>query len=683
MIPNVKDRVLESNGVVSSGMFGISYADSAHIMTILRDTLYSDKILAVLREYASNAWDAHRSVGKGDVPIKVTMPTRMDQTLQIRDYGPGLSHDDVFKIYTQYGASTKRSDDNSVGMLGIGSKSAFAYADSFTITSYHAGMARTYVAALDESEKGIINLLSEEPSDETGVLIQIAVKSSDIYEFNSKAEGLFKYFTPRPEINLSLPDLPHNEVKLANGIIFNENENDAYYYTSNWVAVMGCIPYKINLDQLKPNGDSDIGAAEFLRKMSGVLYFNIGDIQISASREELKYSDSTRKALIDKLTSIVDEYVQATMVKISTEATSNWHKRILLSSLYKYKLNIPNLYSDMSGMYVQFTDMPATCIVERDRKPSVKMSVLPQSRFIIKDDKRPLIGFNLTEHDYVMRPAPGTQLAVAVADFDKYLSSLKIDGITITKLSDMKWEMPRHGSGIKTTNAKHKMSMFRFNYTGFSAPYSKNWESITHIPDSKDVFVVLHNFQPVGSKLHEYWRTDSSILKSFGVSIPDIFGYKTTKTRPVDITQCVGTHYDVWAEQTIKSLLVGNVLNNLNIDAWAGLLERGYYHNESKDPERLKLLEDKLGVNHAITLAYSRHLKAVSELSTIDRADMTRMHQLQSRMDSTWFRSEASIAMDSIVASYPLFAAADSSIECLFTDLSDHWINYIKMCDNS
>lgn len=30
-------------------------------MTILRDTLYSDKVLAVIREYSANAWDAARS----------------------------------------------------------------------------------------------------------------------------------------------------------------------------------------------------------------------------------------------------------------------------------------------------------------------------------------------------------------------------------------------------------------------------------------------------------------------------------------------------------------------------------------------------------------------------------------------------------------------------------------------
>ena len=120
MIPNTKHRALASSGVAATGEFGISRGDESHIMTILRDTLYSDKILAVLREYSSNAWDAHRAVGKNTLPIKITLPTEMTPTLSIRDWGPGLSANEVFNIYTQYGASTKRDSDKEVGMLGIG-----------------------------------------------------------------------------------------------------------------------------------------------------------------------------------------------------------------------------------------------------------------------------------------------------------------------------------------------------------------------------------------------------------------------------------------------------------------------------------------------------------------------------------------------------------------------------------
>ena len=122
MIPAVQQRILISSGVEDQASFGISHGDQAHIMRILRDQLYSDKVLAVLREYSSNAWDANRMVGRGNIPIEVNLPTLMQPYLSIKDFGPGLSRDDVFNVYTQYGASTKHDSNIAVGMPGIGSK---------------------------------------------------------------------------------------------------------------------------------------------------------------------------------------------------------------------------------------------------------------------------------------------------------------------------------------------------------------------------------------------------------------------------------------------------------------------------------------------------------------------------------------------------------------------------------
>ena len=61
MIPVQTQRSVETSPTVASASFGISQNDVAHILTMLRDTLYSDRVLAVLREYAANAWDVHRA----------------------------------------------------------------------------------------------------------------------------------------------------------------------------------------------------------------------------------------------------------------------------------------------------------------------------------------------------------------------------------------------------------------------------------------------------------------------------------------------------------------------------------------------------------------------------------------------------------------------------------------------
>jgi len=113
MIPNNAARKVESSGMLAEGKFGISMKDQAHILAILRDRLYTNKVLAVLREYGSNAWDAHREAGKEGLPIKVSLPTEIEPALIIRDWGPGLSEEDVFEVYVKYGASTKRGSNTN------------------------------------------------------------------------------------------------------------------------------------------------------------------------------------------------------------------------------------------------------------------------------------------------------------------------------------------------------------------------------------------------------------------------------------------------------------------------------------------------------------------------------------------------------------------------------------------
>jgi len=150
----------------------------------------------------------------------------------------GLSVDDVFTVYTQYGASTKRGANLSVGMLGIGSKSGFAYSDSFTVTSWHAGKKRIYVAVLDESKVGVINMLHEEDCGlhETGVEIQVAVRPNDILEFHNKARRLFQHFEPRPDINIDLPTAPSAITKLTHGTLVEDTGRE-------WIALMGVMRF--------------------------------------------------------------------------------------------------------------------------------------------------------------------------------------------------------------------------------------------------------------------------------------------------------------------------------------------------------------------------------------------------------------------------------------------------------
>ena len=108
-----------------------SIKQDAHIFKVLRSKIYSDKILAVIREYSCNAVDAHVEAETPDKPIKITLPNAMNPHFIVRDFGKGMTDEDIFDIYATYGESTKRNTNSQIGQLGLGCKSGFAYSNSF------------------------------------------------------------------------------------------------------------------------------------------------------------------------------------------------------------------------------------------------------------------------------------------------------------------------------------------------------------------------------------------------------------------------------------------------------------------------------------------------------------------------------------------------------------------------
>lgn len=71
-VTHVQDHVTHAViGPNTAQSFGIS--ESAEFFNILSNTLYSDKILAVVREVLCNAWDAHIASERTHLPIEVTL----------------------------------------------------------------------------------------------------------------------------------------------------------------------------------------------------------------------------------------------------------------------------------------------------------------------------------------------------------------------------------------------------------------------------------------------------------------------------------------------------------------------------------------------------------------------------------------------------------------------------------
>ena len=660
------ERTVVSSGLGRGTQFGISEPDQAHIISLLRDQIYSDKVMAVLREYGANARDANIQAGRGDLPIEVTLPTPEDPTFRIRDRGPGLSRDDVMNVYTQYGASSKRDSDEYVGMLGIGSKSAFAYADTFTITSFHGGVRSSYVALIDESQKGTINLLHEElleSDDDTGLEVSISVRQNDIKEFTDKAKQLYRHFTPTPVINTDLPTFGPNDIRLPNGVIAEGYDPGTYNHV--WWAVMGCIPYRINMAQV-------VGVPTFTRHTSGYLYVQVGDVNVAASREELKYSDRTKKAIEAAFDELSAQYAKWALAAVSDPNMSNWERRKRIMGFSRMGLPVPAQHKALSQTYIEFPrnmgDIFSMRNVNYDKLSShdtTSMHVSKDTRVLVKDDKRTVRGYtSLQTTDYVIIPKKDVTSGAASRALNKTLEDLMLDGMPVIFMSTLPWQpvtshrnsQQRHGSKRSFTLASGQ----------FYAPYSQCWAPVDRKERMDDVYANIEHF--ADHFLFENYQPDVFACKMLGENMPAIYGYK--KKAGVS-EKHLGTEYRAWSlklnERIVASPVVKKKMEQFSlyrmfqIDDWD--------HDKANVPD--------LPDGHPMKVLFE---EIVAANDGITAADRTALFALEKRFPV--IRDTVKKRVETIMRDYPLLFSEPRKLMLKNTGEVKLYVDYIKLVDS-
>jgi hypothetical protein len=296
----------------------------------LMSGIAKDKISYPIREVSTNAYDANPSH-----PFDVQLPTRMDPTFKVRDYGPGLSHQQILDVYTTFGGSLKRDDDSQVGGLGYGSKSPFAYlisrtdgGASFQVTSIHrphpdpasTPIKTIYLMALDETGMPTVTTLTTAPTTEhTGIEVSFTVDKADISEFHNSAAQIYKFFPTTPTItpnNIIDPALPDPiESNPQNNWSLYDSPTTTFYGPH---VRMGCVAYPIDLGRLSSPYDTH----NWPFRYSPILFeAPIGSLSFTTSREELGYNARTIKTITSLLSKFVDDYTLKIQAKIDPATT--------------------------------------------------------------------------------------------------------------------------------------------------------------------------------------------------------------------------------------------------------------------------------------------------------------------------------------------------------------------------
>ncbi len=306
--------------------------NSAKAFNILSSGLYANKIRAIIRELSCNAVDSHIAAGKQDTPFDVHLPNQLEPWFAIRDYGTGLTHEQVTNIYTTYFESTKTDSNEFIGALGLGSKSPFSYTDNFTVTAIKDGTKGIYTAFINEQGVPSIALMATEQTDEpAGVEVKFSVNDQwDFSKFVDEARQVYTYFKLRPVVsgksNFAFRDVEYLDQDIVPGV-------HSYKDSRHSIAIMGNIAYPIQV----PQADNSLGELRGLLNCGLEMHFAIGELDFQASREGLSYIPQTIDAIKRKLEAL--NAALATVLAKEADAIPNlWDRAVFLAKRSNHNL---------------------------------------------------------------------------------------------------------------------------------------------------------------------------------------------------------------------------------------------------------------------------------------------------------------------------------------------------------
>lgn len=323
----------------------LDYSNSNKLMHILRNSIYSDPLLAVAREYISNAIDAHVNAGLTTAVfahISTSIPDTLSpfflssvesdyhsdsSYLQVIDNGFSMNKSQIENVYSKMGYSSKENEIETIGAFGLGSKCGLSYKSFFFIETYtkeeHGYYYRIWKQYINDREEGCISLLKEEKQNlneqRTGTTITIAIDDKDSSKLISYI-SLLKYINTFP-IDCNYIDYfycPRYNV-VSSSWRCNLRTN---YSNDSCIAVVKGIPIKVSYANIK-NIISNVNSfnlscsvpshLQHLKDVSKFVHFcnyclynhsfllvlDADKVDIAVSREELQFSTKTCSHLIN------------------------------------------------------------------------------------------------------------------------------------------------------------------------------------------------------------------------------------------------------------------------------------------------------------------------------------------------------------------------------------------------
>lgn len=506
MIIEEKSLNVKSSGIDSKS-FGIKM--NSKMFKILSANIYSNPIKSILREVGCNAYDGHVAAGKQDLPIQVHLPNSLEPFLEIKDFGTGIDDNEILEVYTQYGGSNKSGSNDFTGAFGLGSKSPFAYTDNFTVENRRNGKITHYTAYLDENGIPAFSepLSSESTTEPNGLTVRFPVKAADFTRFAQEASEVFRWFKTKPTVKGSNYFAFPAEIKYLHKYDFYGMPEQN---SGSPMIIMGNVCYPINIHNILPNYSSynyyyknnlsnDEQNISAVLSRGIILFSNIGDVEVTASREQLSYgleSGETKKTVdyIKKQCLEAFKHLEVELTKSVNNAKDIWEAR---KRLHKIKYS----WGDFRNLKAKWNnqDITETVKLYHDKNPITLMKVSPyfyrKSKVSSTNIKEQFIPF---EEDVYEADCHGavSRIVEEVIKTSKTIyyfpdtppdAWIKENAIPLKKASDLP-PVPKK-TVVRTAAQKAKVYKFKQDGNGNLI----NWWEATEIDlDSKETFIYVN-----------------------------------------------------------------------------------------------------------------------------------------------------------------------------------------------
>lgn len=325
---------------------------------------YKNEIGSLIREVTSNIIDSHTEAKVNDAGIIRYSKDESGFYVSFIDVGLGMSTDTIDNIYSNYLKSTKENSNDFVGCFGIGSKSPLSYQDMFYINTRYDDIEYNYIMRKGEEGPEIDLITSSATTERNGTEIKLYIKSEedlvlflketfeqlhffeniviDLDNIKQLYPSTTYYYNNTPKVIREWVNKLEDNYHLLKGEHFVCRTNTSDNHLS---LAIGTVKYPIDWNNL--------GIQPISSEMA--LQFDIGDLPVIQTREDIRYTDKAIKTIKEKIELLKEEII----------TLYNKDKNIVLNDVqefinqdfsnYKIEFELPNGAShivNFSGLHI-------------------------------------------------------------------------------------------------------------------------------------------------------------------------------------------------------------------------------------------------------------------------------------------------------------------------------------------